>query len=304
MTKKILLNLILRLFIVLVFLAWFVGWFQSQQTWKRATGFDTLPVTDLPPIKDLLPTEIKIYWLGHAGFLINWHKQNILLDPNLSDNSLFVKRLIKKPLDASELPPIDFAIISHAHYDHLDLPTLAKIKKLKTLITPQGTADFLSPEVKSKSKLIGLKLGESYQSGPLEVISVLAIHKGSRNHPWASKYRASGYIIRDKERTIYFAGDTAYGTHFKYIKKNYAPDIALLPIGGFEPNFILKHYHLNPEEAVQAGLDLGSKIVMPIHFGTFRVALDYPALALPRFAKEARKRHLLWLMPELYSKKH
>ena len=275
-------------------------WFSKPVPWQRATGWDSIP-EDLRPASRISSPDIR--WLGHAGILVTWHNTKVLFDPNLSSRCAVVKRHMQAPVKASDLPAIDAVAISHAHFDHLDNPTLEGIAQIGTVITPKGTDDYLSQQVKERTVVHGLKLGESQQIGPLEITAVPAVHKGGRYHPFPSRYFAVGYILRDDTSAIYFAGDTAYGEHFKKIAELYHPRLALLPIGGYLPRFPLKYHHLSPEEAVEAASVLKVKSVIPIHFGTFRIAFDRPASALPLFARAARAAGVSWEMPQLISRK-
>ena len=289
----------------LLFLAFlhFADWLGSPLAWQDATGWnqldDSLRPASMPPVDSGGPV---IRWLGHAGVYLKWHKTTLLLDPNLSSRCAILRRHMQLPIAAAQLPPIDAVLISHAHFDHLDNPTLESISMLSALITPSGTEDFVSELVKSRTRMIGLQRGENVQIGDLTIFAVEALHHGARYHAFESRYFALGYVISDGKQAIYFAGDTAMGDLFKKIGEQFHPYLALLPIGGFEPRFLLKYHHINPEEAVEAAKLLGVETVIPIHFGTFRVALEEPETALPRFAREAAVQGVHWEMPRLISK--
>lgn len=286
----------------ILFFAWQTSWFDSSASWQQTTGYADLPIEQRPSLQLLPLDQPQVFWLGHAGFIIKWGGINLLLDPNLSSNAAIVHRAHQPFLTASELPAIDAAIISHAHYDHLDLPTLEKVAQLETIIVPEGTQEFLSPSLLRRSRIVGLEIAESVQVKNLKITAVTAVHNGSRNHPFGSKHLAAGYIISNGSVSLYFAGDTGWGDHFAAIAQQYKPQIAILPIGGYEPYFILQNYHLNPTDAVRAAKVLGVDQVFPAHFGTFRVALEPLTFALRNFAAEADQQQLNWRMAPPYSR--
>ncbi len=294
-------------------LTWFLGWLSPSRPWMEATGWSRIPLTDRPSDGPLWRgTEEKpapdVRWLGHAGFLIEWYGVRLLLDPNVNRRSSIARRRVVGPSskaleaawDAGD--PIDVALISHAHYDHLDLPTLHRIGDLRCIVVPSGSERYLPDRLRRASPVVPLEATGALTIGPLEIRAVPARHNGSRHHPLASGLRAIGYIIRpvlEPSDALYLAGDTGFGDHFATIGARYRPRAAILPIGAFAPRFPLRRYHLNPEEAVAAALVLGVESVMPCHFGTFTLSLDRPSTALPRFAAAARASGVVWRMPLL-----
>jgi L-ascorbate metabolism protein UlaG (beta-lactamase superfamily) len=239
-----------------------------------------------------------IGWLGHSGFLIEWHGQRILLDPNTSPRVAIARRVLERPVTAASLGAIDAALVSHAHFDHLDLPTLAAVPRIGTVVVPRGSEVYVSG-LASTVRVVGLDLWERFSVGDLEVVAVPAAHNGSRYHPLASRHLAVGYVVRHGQAVIYFAGDTGPGNDFAGIGAAYYPIVAILPIGGYAPAFPVGRYHLSPEGAIAAAERLHARIVVPCHFGTFPVALDRPSTALPRFARLAHERGIRWVMPHL-----
>ncbi len=294
------------LFTVVVFFVLFLtGWFTPNVSWEEASGWNNIPEKNRPielPKATSVNSEPQIRWLGHAGFFISWAGYRFLLDPNLSTQITFVKRITPPPIVPSDLPPIDAVLISHAHYDHLDNYTLERINKINVIITPKGTEDYLSERAIKNRTIIGLNIDESFSLGEITITAVTAVHKGGRFHPFPSKYFAVGYIVSNGSKNLYFAGDTAVGSHFKRIANTYHPDVVILPIGGYEPRFLLKYHHLNPQDAVKAAITLKAKRVIPAHFGTFRVSLESPSAALPKFAEIAKENKVVWEMPQLFDK--
>ena len=297
--KRAVFGCLVAVFPVCLFLAYQLGHFTKGKSWKEAAGWNSISPAGEFYNEAANPSWPKIHWLGHAGFLIEIEGKRLLLDPVLNPNCTIAKRVISADVLPESLPAADAVLLSHAHYDHLDNYTLERVSEIRHVIAPFGTHDFVSPQVKGRSEAVGLRIGEKFKLDGVEVIAVPAVHNGARNHPFSSTYFALGYIIRTKGMVLYFSGDTGWGEHFKEIRTKYSPDIAILPIGGFRPYFVLQNYHLSPEDAVRASMELGVKLTIPCHFGTYRVAFDYPETALPRFAEECLRRGVKWRMPKM-----
>lgn len=282
-----------KLFLVLasliLYFFWTIGSFSRLSSWEDASGYSVIQEQDRPEFYTKSSDEDpEIFWLGHGGHFIKWQGITILLDPILNTHSAILPRLTSVPIKPEELPEIDYVLLGHMHYDHYDEYTLENIRVIKNIVLPSKSEDFLTEKIKNKSKIIPIEENESYKNSSLEIIALKTLHNGSRNHPFSSSYHASAYLIRLNNKSIYFSGDTGYGPQFKELREKYgSPDIAILPIGAYEPYFILKDYHLNPSDAVKASMDLGAGITIPTHFGTFRMSLESPRSALPKFVKSA-----------------
>lgn len=278
------------------------GWlFPGPSAWPAATGWLSAPGAPAPSSRvSLAPGEVLgLYWLGHAGFLLEWRGTRILLDPNLSHRCTVVPRILEAPATPAELGAVDAALVSHAHYDHLDLPTLEGVPRLGAVVVPRGSEGYVQELAASGAEVVGLVPGESLSVGALQVTAVPAAHNGNRHHPLASRKLAVGYVLRAGETAVYFAGDTGFGPHLAAIGRAYRPRLAILPIGAYAPRWPMRFYHLSPEEAVAAAQALGRPLVVPCHFGTFVLSADRPSSALPRFARAAGRAGVDWLMPEL-----
>jgi len=174
------------------------------------------------------------------------------------------------------------------------------VQELGEVVLPAGTEAYLSAKEWSRVRTIPLLPWESVRVGPLEVFAVPAAHNGSRFHPLTSRHLAVGWVLRAGDRVLYYAGDTGFGDHLAAIAERFHPQLAILPIGAFRPRWPMRLYHLGPEDAVAAARVLGVDTVVPCHFGTFRLAWDGPAEALPRFASAAAAADLRWVMPVLW----
>ncbi len=274
-----------------------LGWFTKPQPVEIAEGLRKIP--DDQRASGKLPDEIILRWLGHSSFVLRWRGVTILIDPNTAERCTVSHRILKLPADVAKLGRIDAVLITHAHYDHLNIDTLMRIPEIGFTAVPVGSEEYFALAQASHAKPRPVQIGETFRVGEIEITAVTAAHNGDRFHPWRSPKIAVGYVLRSGSLTIYFAGDTAAHNDFAAIRGRFHPDVAILPIGAFSPRRALKIHHLNPEEAVEAALKLGAQTVVPCHFGTFRLSFDRPATALPRFAAEAKRRGISWVMPEL-----
>jgi L-ascorbate metabolism protein UlaG (beta-lactamase superfamily) len=279
-----------------------VGWFAPPRAWGEATGWSAIPVEERPSLDLAWPDDAgeapEVHWLGHSGFLIVWHGVRILLDPNTSPRVILAPRILEAAAPASMLGAVDAVLVSHAHYDHLDLPTIAALPSVRTILVPVGSETYLRG-ARSDARVVGLDVWETERIGPVEVIAVPAAHNGSRFHPLPSRHLAVGWVLRAGGGAIYYAGDTGLRNDFAAIARTSRIDLAILPIGAYAPSFPMRRYHLSPEDAVEVARILDARAVVPCHFGTFVLALDAPNEALPRFARAARAAGLRWTPPRL-----
>jgi L-ascorbate metabolism protein UlaG (beta-lactamase superfamily) len=281
-----------------------LGWIGGERPWPEATGWDRLPpsLRVEPSSAPLWGVEAgsapRLAWLGHAGFVLRWRGATILLDPNLSSWVTVSRRRQPAPLDPAELGAVDAVLISHAHFDHLDLPTIDRLREVGAILVPHGGERYLEGSVHAE-RVEALELGEIREIGEIEVVAVEADHHGNRLHPLRSRELAVGWIVRSRADAIYIAGDTGPGNDFDAIRERHHPRVAILPIGAWAPAWPIGLYHTSPEQAAGIGERLGVELVVPCHFGTFRLSLDRHTSALPRFARAAVARGLGWRMPAL-----
>ncbi|MGH9141516.1 MAG: MBL fold metallo-hydrolase [Vicinamibacterales bacterium] len=239
-----------------------------------------------------------VTFIGHATFLIQTAAGNILTDPMYSECAgpwrVFGPRRVRPPAIAFDaLPPISIVLLSHNHYDHCDLDTLKLLAQRfdPVTVTPLGNARAL--------RSTGLRRVEELdwwqRAGTTALpITVTPAHHFSARGPF-DRNRAlwGGFLIDTGGRRIYFAGDTAYTSWFKEIRQRAGSiDLALLPIGAYEPRWFMKSVHMNPAEAVQAHLDLGATGSIGMHFGTFQMTTEGIGEPLVALAQARAARHL------------
>jgi N-acyl-phosphatidylethanolamine-hydrolysing phospholipase D len=227
-----------------------------------------------------------VTWIGHATLLVQLGHQSFLTDPIWSENASPVSfagppRLAPPGLVFEDLPPIDFVLLSHNHYDHLDLDTLERISAAHPnarFYVPIGNGALLRG--RGIERVVELDWGETRRQDGVEIACLPARHwsrrglRDQRRALWAS------WAVIGADRRFYFGGDTGYAPFFRRIGRAIGPfDLAALPIGAYLPTEMMRDVHLNPEEAVRAALDLEARRVVGIHFGTFDLTeepLDEP----------------------------
>jgi L-ascorbate metabolism protein UlaG (beta-lactamase superfamily) len=236
--------------------------------------------------------ELVVTFIGHSTFLIQMDGLNILTDPVWSERAspfsfIGPKRVHPPGVQLKDLPFIDKVLLSHNHYDHLDLKTLKKLEEMYQpfFYVSKGNRQWLQ-----KKGLAHVQEFDWWMTGSfapnISLHFVPAQHFSARGLFDRNKTLWGGFFIKGKEHSFYFAGDTGFGPHFKEIHERLgAPTLSLLPIGAFEPREIMFPVHMNPEEAVQAHLMLKSKQSIGMHFGTFQLTdegIDVPAQQLKR----------------------
>ena len=218
--------------------------------------------------------------VNHSTVLLQQGGLNILTDPIWSERasplSFAGPRRRRKPgVSWQDLPRIDAVLISHNHYDHLDLPTLRRLadRGQSQFIVPTGVSRLL------RSQNIGsvheMDWGESLSLPGCTIHCVPALHFSSRGIFDRNMTLWCGYVIECRERLVYFAGDTGFGRHFAQIRERFgAPHLALLPIGAYEPRWFMSPVHMAPDEAIRAHEILAARTSIAIHHGTFQLADD------------------------------
>jgi len=208
-----------------------------------------------------------------------------------------IKRLKQPGIELHHLPDIDLVLVTHAHFDHLDRRTLRRIASDQPIVVPVGVGSLVHD--------LGFNIVHEldyWQTVPLDALKISL----TPCHHWGARFLADlhrgfgGFVIEANGRSIFHCGDSAYFPGFKEIGERHDVEIALLPIGAYDPPSG-REVHMNPEEAVQAFLELGAKKLVPMHYGTFRLGyepLDEPLTRLLARAREAGIDHNVLVMTE------
>ena len=235
--------------------------------------------------KDLHQERCRVTFLGHASALVAMNGMNILTDPNFSRHIFFlIRRKSKIPMRIRDLPAPDLILVSHGHYDHLDLPTLRRLPRETPVLVPYGLRTVL--RWAGRKRVITLGTWKSYRHGDITVTAVPAEHFLGRP-PLFPASRYQGYVI-EGDATVYFAGDSGIFSGMRKIGEKWDIDIALLPIGAYSPPSFRRH-HMSPEDAIEAARLLRAKAIVPIHWGAFKLSLEPFNEPLPRLEQAARR---------------
>ena len=228
----------------------------------------------------------RLTWLGHASWLVQLDGVSILIDPVLSEGLLGgIRRNAGPALTVAALPPIRAQLVSHSHYDHLDLPTLTAVGA--PVVAGQRLERFFR-----KNGLFCTELGwwETAREGDVRVTFVPAQHWSRRGLLDANETLWGGFVIEGSSATIYHSGDTGWFEGFAEIGRRFPHiDAALLPIGAYDPEWFMGRQHMNPEQALAALQALGAGEMLAMHWGTFKLT-DEPLDEPPRRLEAERVR--------------
>lgn len=254
--------------------------FWSVLKWKLTTQAAAWPESiDFTPIElPAAPTSgALITWVNHATFLVQLPGLNLVIDPVWSERAsplsfLGPKRVHAPGVPWEKLPKIDLVLVSHNHYDHLDIDTLEKLSKRDDpkFFVPLGDLRIL--QSKGINNVTEMTWWQEVSVGETVITFTPAQHWSARG-PWDKNESLwGGWWIKSKDTTLFHAGDTGHGPHFKVIREKLGkPSLAMIPIGAYEPRWFMKTMHMNPDDAVMAFEDLGSPQTVGMHFGTFQL---------------------------------
>ncbi|MEA2695981.1 MAG: hypothetical protein QOI66_252 [Myxococcales bacterium] len=235
----------------------------------------TAPVT-AAPVPHPAPGTVVVSFVGHATVMITTAQTRVLTDP-LLENSLFGLRRAKAAgLADADRDDVDLVLISHAHRDHLRPRSLRRLPRAARVVVPPRCADLIARQ--RFDDVVELGPGQSLRHRDLEITAVPVRHSGVRGLGDYVRRGTSGYIVRAQGTTVYFAGDTGYFSGFSEIGRRFHPDVALLPIAGYEPAGF-RDEHMSPLDALYAFEDLGARVLIPITHGSF--PLSYEPLHAP-----------------------
>ncbi len=255
----------------------------GPQLFKKREGVSQTPDLE-PPEGD----KVRVTWVGHASFLVQSADHSLIFDPNWANWHGPVKRQREPGLNLRDIPEVDLVFVSHAHFDHLHKKSLRVIQSRHGIVVPRGSGDLV--------KRLGFhRVMEMNAWEENELAGIRVIHTPS--HHWGARYGHDthrdygGFLVGSGKRKIFHCGDSAYFGGFKEIGKKEDICVALMPIGAYDaPSG--RDVHMNPEEAVRAFEDLGAKIMIPMHYGTFPLGNEHPDEPVERLLSEADRRGL------------
>ena len=246
----------------------------------------------------------KITWFGHSAALVEMEGLTIFIDPMLGEVAaphpmLGSKRFNKvHPISIDSLPIIDVVLISHDHYDHLDYGSILKLKeKVKQFYVPLGIKAHLTEWGVSEEKITEFDWWENINYKGVEFVSTPARHFSGRgftrnNTLWCS------WVLKSESNSIFFSGDSGYGNHFKEIGEKYGPfDFSMMECGQYNEQWA--QIHMTPEETIQASIDVQTKLMMPIHWGAFKLALHEWTDPIERSSKKAIELNVKMATPKV-----
>ena len=248
-------------------------WNRYKEDLKR----DIRPAPERPNPAAWPDTGLHAAWLGHTTVLMKVDGVTILTDPVFSTRvgiglgpvTLGLKRIVEPALRQIELPKVDLILLSHAHFDHFDIPSLRALERSgTTVVTAAHTADLLRP--KRYAAVHELGWDERVQVGPAAIRAFLVNHWGARMR--SDTHRGyNGYTIEIGRHRILFGGDTADTSAFRTLKTSRPFDLAIMPVGAYDPWI---HYHCTPEQAWRMANEAGAEYVLPVHHQTFQLSRE------------------------------
>lgn len=253
-----------------------------------------------PPAR-LASHELRATFIGHSTVLLQTGGLNFLTDPVWSERVLGFRRFRAPGLPLADLPPIDGVLLSHNHFDHLDVPTLQALRRRQPdlrIFAGRGVGE-------TCPALRNFQLTELPWWGNVSLNAQTALHfvparHSSRRGVWdANRSLWGGFVVANGDQASYFAGDTGFGPHFEAIKKHFPHlRLAILPIGAYAPPWFWRPVHMSPEEALQAHRILKPTCSLAVHYGTFRLtneAQDEPPMRL-QAALAPHERNTFWVL--------
>lgn len=265
----------------------------APQFWERVSEERNRPILPAPrrPRLHEWPTEgLHAAWIGHSTVFLSIDGFTILTDPvfsakigiNFGAMTIGLKRLVEPAVQVSAFPRPDLILLSHAHMDHFDLPSLRRLgNRESTVVTASSTSDLLC--VNHYRAVRELKWNETAQVGPASIRAFEVKHWGARMRN--DTHRGyNGYLIECGRYRIIFAGDTAHTESFRQLRTAKPVDLAIMPIGAYNPWI---HVHCNPEQAMSMADDAGANFVLPVHHKTFELSREPRTEPIERLLRAA-----------------
>jgi L-ascorbate metabolism protein UlaG (beta-lactamase superfamily) len=277
---------------------------QSLGTLVGESAFRPMTGESMKPVL-VSPRDLGVTFIGHSSFMVQIAGRKLLIDPVFAERLIALRRLRRPGVKIKDLPAIDLVLLSHAHMDHLNRPSLRRIVadnnkvagRAPIAVVPWGVEDLVSDL--GFARVVTLEWWQTKSIGGLEITMTPCKHWGARF--FKDTHRGfGGYVIHGGGHALYHSGDTAYFDGFAKIGSRLKPEVALLPIGAYRPDSY-RGVHTCPEEALQAFLDLGARRMIPMHYGTFRLSqepMEEPVERLMAAARQAGVAGSVCVLPE------
>lgn len=215
---------------------------------------------------------LSITYLGHSSVIIQVDRLTIYADPHLGRKALFFKRRREIPIPLEDLPKADAILISHAHYDHLDIHSFKYFSSEIPVLVPTGLSRFLAKFI--QNPIVELANGSDFViRDQLKIRAVPTVHRGGR-YIGLRRRESTGFLVETEEGNVFFPGDTAYASSLRDVILYGPVAAAILPIGPIYPKWYMHKYHLSPDEALKLGDELDAKAIIPIHWGVFHLGFE------------------------------
>lgn len=246
---------------------------------------------------------LRLTWMGHSSVLIELDGRRMLTDPVWSERAsplawIGPKRFHPAPISLRELPRIDVVVISHDHYDHLDMATVQALAARGTyFVVPLGVGAHLEAWGVPSIQYSELDWDEQIEVAGLKFIATPARHYSGRNPFHTRETLWDSWVVQSPAHRIFFSGDTGYSNDFKIIGTKYGPfDVTLMKVGGSDPSWA--DIHMTPEQAVRAHIDVQGKVMLPVHWGTFNLAFHSWKEPVERVLAAAEKKSVVLVVPK------
>jgi len=265
------------------------------QLWRLVRESHEQPLTgQSQPPQIVAPGELGVTFIGHSSFLLQIGGRNVLIDPVFSKRLILLRRQSHPGTLPDQLPPIDLVLVTHAHMDHLDIASLRRVVRSNRrsygvapeIVVPEGVDDLVTSLHFRSVHTLGW--WQQTQVAGLDITMTPCRHWGARL--FNDTHRGyGGYVVSAGDHSVYHSGDTAWFDGFSEIGQRLHPALALLPIGAYFPDSY-RAVHTSPEEAVRGFVASGAQLMIPMHFGTFRLGREPQGEPVKRLTAEAARR--------------
>jgi L-ascorbate metabolism protein UlaG (beta-lactamase superfamily) len=221
------------------------------------------------------PAELAAWWLGHSSLIVELEGKRFLVDPvfgNAAPIPGIVRRFTDAPIGRDQLPPLDYVLITHDHYDHLEYATMRALRDREIrFVVPYGVGAHLRKWGIAAERIHEIGWGETYDAGEFSIASERTIHYSGRTFARRNTTLWTSYALKGRRWRVFISGDSGYGEHFRDIGAKHGPfDLAFIEIDGWNPGW--PKTHMFPEEVIRTYRDIGARAMVPVHWGVFDLA--------------------------------